>query len=586
MQVHPVEVWDLLNLLGLPQAWTERAFLEFFEAVEHPSPSHESMERMAALFRAVEHEYGAAEREFVTRVAKLKGLKAKRVLRALRDEASIPRRKLETDERRAALAVMRAYTPIRHLISRHTRELLRRYFKEGMITTPIADREVHDEFIEMTAAECELYEAVEEYIATTYNQASAKERSAVGFVMTTYRRRLASSFAALRSTLEKHLSLIEGESEIIGELGLDEDTPDDETADVIPDAEEMAELEREALKEEERADIEGLLARIRRCPPDSKLGALKKTLEGLREGGYAQAMVFTQYTDTMRFLRKELQGGGEERLMCFSGIGGEVPTSDGGWRTIDRDDAKRRFRLGEADLLLCTDAAAEGLNFQFCGALVNYDMPWNPMRVEQRIGRIDRLGQEHRVIRIVNLHYEDTVETDVYLALRERINLFETVVGRLQPILARLPGTIAETVLAGGEDREASRTRAREVVERQASETEAGGGFDLNQVLSDDLTMPERAESPVELRDLDRVIAAPRLMPPGTEARPLQHREYALIGPGMEKEVRATTNPEYYEEHAENVELWSPGSPLFRPVDTLGGTKSIEDCNALREILK
>ena len=70
---------------------------------------------------------------------------------------------------------------------------------------------------------------------------------------------------------------------------------------------------------------------------------------------------------------------------------------------ISRDDAKRRFREKQADVLLCTDAAAEGLNFQFCGALVNYDMPWNPMRVEQRIGRIDRLGQQYPIIKIINL---------------------------------------------------------------------------------------------------------------------------------------------------------------------------------------
>ncbi len=115
--------------------------------------------------------------------------------------------------------------------------------------------------------------------------------------------------------------------------------------------------------------------------------------------------------------------------MCFSGRGGEVRSADGAWSTIGRDEVKRRFREGEADLLLCTDAAAEGLNFQFCGALINYDMPWNPMRVEQRIGRIDRLGQAHPAIRIVNLHYAGTVETDVYRALRTRINLFESVVG-------------------------------------------------------------------------------------------------------------------------------------------------------------
>ena len=64
------------------------------------------------------------------------------------------------------------------------------------------------------------------------------------------------------------------------------------------------------------------------------------------------------------------------------------------------------------------------------------------MRVEQRIGRIDRLGQQHATVRIVNLHYRDTVESDVYISLRKRINLFEQVVGRLQPILARLPSLI------------------------------------------------------------------------------------------------------------------------------------------------
>ena len=115
--------------------------------------------------------------------------------------------------------------------------------------------------------------------------------------------------------------------------------------------------------------------------------------------------------------------------MCFSGRGGEIRSAGGEWSAIGRDEVKRRFREGQADLLLCTDAAAEGLNFQFCAALINYDMPWNPMRVEQRIGRIDRLGQAHPAIRIVNLHYEGTVETDIYRALRTRINLFEAVVG-------------------------------------------------------------------------------------------------------------------------------------------------------------
>ena len=156
------------------------------------------------------------------------------------------------------------------------------------------------------------------------------------------------------------------------------------------------------------------------------------------------------------------------------------------------------------DVLLCTEAAAEGLNFQFCGALINYDMPWNPMKVEQRIGRIDRLGQQHGVIRIVNLHYEGTVETDVYRALRERIGLFESVVGRLQPILAKLPGVISETVLSGRGREEAERARVVGAIERQAIES-GSEGFDIDVVTEEELAMPKRPRSPVTMEDLDRV---------------------------------------------------------------------------------
>lgn len=81
-------------------------------------------------------------------------------------------------------------------------------------------------------------------------------------------------------------------------------------------------------------------------------------------------------------------------------------------------------------LMVCTDAAAEGLYFQFCGTLINFDTPWDPMRVKQRIGRLDRLGQRFDRIGIVSLMYEDTVETDVYRVLRSRISLFAAVVGK------------------------------------------------------------------------------------------------------------------------------------------------------------
>ena len=186
--------------------------------------------------------------------------------------------------------------------------------------------------------------------------------------------------------------------------------------------------------------------------------------------------------------------------------------------------------------------------------------------MEQRIGRIDRLGQKHSVIRIVNLHYEDTVETDVYSALRHRIGLFQSVVGRLQPILAQLPRRIADAAVSGTARDAAARAGVTESIERQLQETEAGG-FDLDAVLEEDLVMPDRPVSPVVIDDLDRLISSPDLLPPGTEIKPMGPREYSLLAPGMPAALRVTTDPEYYEANADSLELWSPGNPLFRAPD-------------------
>ena len=94
-----------------------------------------------------------------------------------------------------------------------------------------------------------------------------------------------------------------------------------------------------------------------------------------------------------------------------------------------------RFREGKGpQILISTEAGGEGRNFQFCHVLVNYDLPWNPMRVEQRIGRVDRIGQDHPVI-ICNLWVKGTVEERVLDVLEHRIRLFEETVGGLDPIL-------------------------------------------------------------------------------------------------------------------------------------------------------
>ena len=277
MQVDPIEVWDLLSLLGLPSDWTENAFRRFFNLVEQPNPSPEAVDDLARLFQSAEREYGPISTEEAVRFCSGSRLRANRILRALRDVANVPRRQLENADRKAAIALVRANTPVRRLVSRHTRELLRKYYKAGKITTPIADRQVNDEFIRMTPPERALYDQIEDYISNTYNRASEKERTAVGFVMTIYRRRLASSFWALEKTLTGHLKAInEGADERVGN-GLDDDVFDSEVDDELLDTDEAAALEHEALTFEERSAVEDLIRRIQALPPDSKLEKLTRS---------------------------------------------------------------------------------------------------------------------------------------------------------------------------------------------------------------------------------------------------------------------------------------------------------------------
>jgi hypothetical protein len=240
------------------------------------------------------------------------------------------------------------------------------------------------------------------------------------------------------------------------------------------------------------------------------------------------------------------------------------------------------FKAGAAELLICTDAAAEGLNFQFCGAMVNYDMPWNPMRVEQRIGRIDRLGQKFDQIQILNLHYADTVETDVYQALRDRIGLFEGVVGKLQPILAALPGKIRGAVLTGQSSSKRERDQLKDQIGTEIDRAKEAR-FDLDEDTNIDFEAPPPPRSPLTLEDLRVVLGDRSLHPDDVAASSLSAVEKRYEMAGLPGQVRVTTDRKYYEEHPDSVELWSPGGAVFPgPVEYSEPPKA----KSLREILR
>lgn len=230
---------------------------------------------------------------------------------------------------------------------------------------------------------------------------------------------------------------------------------------------------------------------------------------------------------------------------------------------VSRAEIKKRFREGQGDILLCTDAAAEGLNFQFCGSLINYDMPWNPMRVEQRIGRIDRLGQKFERIKIVNLHYHDTVETEVYLALSGRIKLFEDMVGGLQPILSAISREIGSLALAGAH------------VDVDAMVASTISAVDTPTVDIDDVDdlgdMPELGRPALSLEGLRAIINEPHLLPIGYELQRLDGDDFAVEEPISRHRRRATLSRDFYSNHFEHTDFWTPGSATF-PLEGLPAT--------------
>jgi SNF2 family DNA or RNA helicase len=229
------------------------------------------------------------------------------------------------------------------------------------------------------------------------------------------------------------------------------DLQDADLAEIIPNVTDQG----INLLEQEIEELESFLSDLKRIDEDPKIGQLIQDLGKLDREGHNRVIVFTQYTDTMDFIRNSLTSIHGSTVATYSGRGGEVYDPENEvWTIVGKERVKREFVAdeGQVDILVCTDSASEGLNLQECGALINYDLPWNPMRVEQRIGRIDRIGQRYDEVTILNYSYEDTVETDIYDRLDDRIGLFENVVGEMQPILSGVSQQIRDATLKADRD--------------------------------------------------------------------------------------------------------------------------------------
>ena len=298
--------------------------------------------------------------------------------------------------------------------------------------------------VEFHPQEAELYRDVSSYIRDEYDLAQREDRKALGFVMVSYQKMLASSSNAIRGAFLRRIQRLRKRMEMPG-LGGGRSRPTEEETERWEDPRELStvteqhdhEVWSDALEEieEEIERLEGLVARLGKIR-DSKARQLLRTLQKIeRESPHEKILIFTQFLQTQEFLRGALETNGYA-VEIFNGVMDQR----------QKDQAVRRFRQ-KSQILVATEAGGEGRNFQFAHIMFNYDLPWNPMKVEQRIGRLDRIGQKKDVI-IYNFACQGTVEERVLDVLQYRIRLFEESVGPLDPILGEVEREIQRFALS------------------------------------------------------------------------------------------------------------------------------------------
>ena len=333
-------------------------------------------------------------------------------------------------------------------------DLMRRLSKEQLVTfdnTPLfPERRAYTIKYQLSDLEAELYEQVTEYVREEFNRADRIEnggrRNTVGFALTSIQRRLASSPEAIYKSLQRRQARLERRltEERLLKRGAaayvkwEKEVPS-LSDDALTDLEEAPSAEYEELEDrvidqatasltiaELEAEIETLkqlvkLAhRVRQSEEDKKWGELRELLQDDthmidNQGHRRKLVIFSEHRDTVNYL--------VERIRTLLGQAEAVVTIHGGMRREERRVVQERFSQDKnVSVLVATDAAGEGINLQRAHLMINYDLPWNPNRLEQRFGRIHRIGQTE-VCHVWNMIADETREGDVFARLLEKIEV-------------------------------------------------------------------------------------------------------------------------------------------------------------------
>lgn len=424
MQTHPWEPWDLLAVLGvgghwLPEFSVIRDYYDSMRMVQSGSCNIESARRTAVLI--------AHDPSFPPPPTKDIDIRnAQQVQNALAFVAP--------SHKETMAQWLRKGSPLVRRMHRNTRNTLRRYYENGWLNQAPPERKVYDFVFNFEhPAERKVYDQITQYIDTRFAELES-EKPGKGFVMTVYRRRASSSPEALEKSLQRRKT---GLQRIVMKRAPDfclerDDIPEAWDLDDLPEDEEIPSSISSAFPQDpqkaqkELEEVENLLNHLTALRgQDSKRDRFYEVFQDARQNGGA-VLVFTEYWDTLVYLRDSLVITYSKTLGCYSGRGGHLWDGQE-WRTVTKDEITKALERGEISVLLCTDAASEGLNLQAASAVINYDLPWNPSKIEQRIGRIDRIGQKQFYILVYNLFLKNSVDDRVYGVLKIRCGLFSTL---------------------------------------------------------------------------------------------------------------------------------------------------------------
>ena len=263
-----------------------------------------------------------------------------------------------------------------------------------------------------------LYEHLTSYVRTSFNKAKQNRNTALALVMTMFQKIAGSSTAAIAQALDTRLYRLQnGLEESVEDYNPEFDSTDFE--DFQPTSFSVEHTYDDRTEEEVLAELVEEAKSCLNKETDAKAEALVKTISKLRmEQGDPQmkVLVFTEFRATQDYLKKMLTAKG---LIC--------ETINGSMELEERQLALRQFKE-QADVMISTDAAGESLNMQFCHVIFNYDLPWNPMAIEQRIGRVDRIGQKHTV-QAYNMLTTNSIDAKVYGIIVEKLNIILSQLG-------------------------------------------------------------------------------------------------------------------------------------------------------------